>query len=154
MAAPPKKPESQLFEPGDSEGRKRSIVPGRRNVLKAGTVLQNRYRMLDVLGVGGMSTVYNARDLRFTSVERLCAVKEMFNSAEDPKMRQLRLANFQREAALLATLTHSAIPRIYDYFEQQGTIYLVLELIHGDDLETMLSDRGQPFDRNRLLNGR
>lgn len=126
-------------------------MPGRPHVLKAGTVLQNRYRVIEVLGVDGMSTVYRSRDLRFTSVDRLCAVKEMFNSADDPKMRQLRLANFQREAALLATLTHSAIPRIYDYFEQQGTIYLVLELIHGQDLETLLSQRGDPFDEKAIV---
>ncbi|MER3438228.1 MAG: protein kinase, partial [Chloroflexota bacterium] len=116
-----------------------------------GTVLQNRYRILDVLGVGGMSTVYRARDLRFTAVERLCAVKEMFNSTEDPRLRQLRLTTFHREAALLATLTHSAIPRIYDYFEQQGTIYLVMELILGSDLETMLSQRGEPFDEATII---
>ncbi len=123
----------------------------RPQLLKTGTVLQNRYRILDVLGVGGMSTVYRARDLRFTSVERLCAVKEMFNSTEDPRLRQLRLATFHREAALLATLTHSAIPRIYDYFEQQGTIYLVMELILGSDLETMLSQRGEPFDEPTIV---
>ena len=126
-------------------------MPGRPHVLKAGTVLQNRYRVLDVLGVGGMSTVYKARDLRFTSVDRACAVKEMFNSGEDPKIRQLRLATFQREAALLATLTHSAIPRIYDYFEQQGTIYLVLELIQGNDLETLLSQHGAAFEQSTVV---
>jgi serine/threonine protein kinase len=147
-----KQTETPLIEPGQDSGRKpRILVPGRNNLLKPGTVLQNRYRILDIRGVGGMSTVYKSRDLRFTSVDRLCAVKEMFNSAEDAKLRQLRLANFQREASLLATLTHSAIPRIFDYFEQQGTIYLVLELIHGDDLETLLSQRGSPFDQMQLI---
>jgi serine/threonine protein kinase len=150
------KTESQLFEPGSSQQedearRRRAMVPGRPNLLKLGTVLQNRYRVLDVLGVGGMSTVYKARDLRFTSVDRACAIKEMFNSAEEMKLRQLRLANFQREASLLATLTHSAIPRIYDYFEHQGTIYLVLELIHGNDLETILSQRGEPFEEKQVV---
>jgi serine/threonine protein kinase len=120
-------------------------------LLKLGVVLQNRYRILDVLGVGGMSTVYKARDLRFTTVDRACAIKEMFNSAEEMKLRQLRLANFQREASLLATLTHFAIPRIYDYFEHQGTIYLVLELIHGHDLETILSQRGEPFEESQVI---
>jgi serine/threonine protein kinase len=114
-------------------------------------VLQNRYRILDIRGVGGMSTVYKARDLRFTSVDRLCAVKEMFNSAEDAKLRQVRLANFQREASLLATLKHPAIPPIFDYFEQQGTIYLVLELVDGDDLETLLSQRGSPFEQEQVI---
>jgi serine/threonine protein kinase len=145
------KTEAPLLEPGQDDGRKRSSIPGRGNALKAGTVLQNRYRVLEVRGVGGMSTVYKARDLRFTSVDRQCAIKEMFNSAEDAKMRSLRLANFQREASLLATLTHSAIPRIYDYFEQQGTIYLVLELIHGEDLETLLSENGMPFEQSQIL---
>lgn len=119
--------------------------------LRTGVVLQNRYRILEILGVGGMSTVYRARDLRFTSVDRSCAVKEMFNSADDPKLRQIRFSNFQREAAILATLTHSAIPRIYDYFEQQGTIYLILEIIHGQDLETMLTKRGAPFDESQVI---
>ncbi len=98
-----------------------------------------------------MSTVYRARGLRFTSVDRSCAVKEMFNSADDARLRQIRFANFQREAALLATLTHAAIPRIFDYFEQQGTIYLILELIRGQDLETMLTKRGAPFDESVLV---
>jgi outer membrane protein assembly factor BamB/tRNA A-37 threonylcarbamoyl transferase component Bud32 len=139
-------------EPGKDDGRGRRLhIPGRNNLLKVGTVLQNRYRVLDIRGVGGMSTVYKARDLRFTSVDRLCAIKEMFNSAEDAKLRQVRLANFQREASLLATMTHSAIPRIYDYFEQQGTIYLVLELIHGEDLETLLSQNGGPFDQEKVV---
>lgn len=152
VPVPAAKTEAPLVEPGQPDERaKRQVTPGRPNVLKPGTVLQNRYRILDVLGVGGMSTVYRARDLRFTSVERLCAIKEMFNSTEDPKLRQLRLSNFQREAALLATLTHSAIPRIYDYFEQQGTIYLVLELIHGHDLETILSQRSEPFEEETIV---
>jgi serine/threonine protein kinase len=153
VPVPAAKTEAPLVEPGRDDGRSRrsAVPPGRPNVLKPGTVLQNRYRILDVLGVGGMSTVYRARDLRFTSVERLCAIKEMFNSTEDPKLRQLRLANFQREAALLATMTHSAIPRIYDYFEQQGTIYLVLELIHGNDLETALSQRSEPFPEETIV---
>ncbi|MDQ2683394.1 MAG: serine/threonine-protein kinase, partial [Chloroflexota bacterium] len=145
------KTEAPLVEAGKDDGRRRPIVPGRGGSLKAGTILQNRYRIMEVRGVGGMSTVYRARDLHFTGADRQCAIKEMFNSAEDAKMRHLRLANFQREAALLATLTHAAIPKIYDYFEQQGTIYLVLELIHGDDLETLLSNRGAPFEQEQIV---
>ena len=46
-----------------------------------------------------MSTVYVARDLRFSQVERLCAVKEMFTREPDERTRMLQLANFEREAA-------------------------------------------------------
>jgi eukaryotic-like serine/threonine-protein kinase len=148
----PAKTEAPLVEPGKGEERgRRTLTPVRPNTLKANTVLQQRYRVIEVLGVGGMSTVYKARDLRFTSVDRLCAVKEMFNVTDDERVRQLRLTNFQREAALLATLTHSAIPRIYDYFEQQGTVYLVLELIQGHDLESLLSQRGDAFPEDTVV---
>src|SRR5215211_1370368 len=146
------KTEAPLIEPGQAGDRDRKpIVPARPNMLKPNTVLQQRYRVMEILGVGGMSTVYKARDLRFTSVDRMCAIKEMFNVTDDDRVKQLRLTNFQREAALLATLTHSAIPRIYDYFEQQGTVYLVLELIQGQDLETMLSQRGDPFPEDSIV---
>ncbi len=123
----------------------------RPNLLKAGAVLQSRYQIHNVLGVGGMSTVYRARDLRFAGVERWCAVKEMFNLGDDPKLRQLRLTNFQREAAMLATLSHAAIPRIHDFFDHQASINLVLELISGQDLETLLTQRGDPFTEQQLI---
>jgi eukaryotic-like serine/threonine-protein kinase len=56
-----------------------------------------------------MSNVCVARDTRFRHVERLCAVKEVRASAPDQKTRELRLADFEREAEMLATLTHPAI---------------------------------------------
>jgi outer membrane protein assembly factor BamB len=92
-----------------------------------------------------MSTVYSARDLRFGQVERLCAVKEMVDSDPDPGTRALRLVNFERESALLATITHPAVPKIYDYFAQSGLVYLVLEYIDGQDLERALHARKAPF---------
>ena len=148
-------PASKIETPPVKEARADPAAPaapaGRPNVLRAGSMLQGRYRVQEVLGVGGMSTVYKARDLRFTGVERLCAVKEMFNVGDDARLRQMRLTNFQREAALLATLSHSAIPRIYDYFEIQGTIYLVLEMVQGQDLESLLNRRGEPFPQEMLI---
>lgn len=61
------KTDAPLVEPSRDDGRvRRSSMPGRPHVLKAGTVLQNRYRVIKVLGVGGMSTAYRSRDLRFT----------------------------------------------------------------------------------------
>ena len=65
--------------------------------------------ILGTLGVGGFSSVYRARDLRFPSVTRLCAVKEMVISTVDPEMRQLTIKSFEREAGMLATLNLSLI---------------------------------------------
>ncbi len=87
-----------------------------------------------------MGSVYRARDLHFPNVVKLVAVKEMVNMAPDPLIRQTIVQNFEREANLLATLTHPSIPRIYDYFTQDDRSYLVLEFIHGKDLEAIISD--------------
>jgi serine/threonine protein kinase len=114
-------------------------------------VLENRYEILRVCGVGGMSTVYAARDLRFSHVERLCAIKEMVDRARDHQTRMLRLANFEREASLLATLSHPAIPKIYDYFSRTGLIYLVLEFIDGEDLEHVIARATEPIDEETMI---
>lgn len=111
-----------------------------RRQLQAGTTLSRRYLIQDVIGVGGMGSVYRARDLHFPNVVKLVAVKEMVNLAPDPLVRQTIVQNFEREANLLATLNHPSIPRIYDYFSQDDRSYLVLEFIHGKDLEAIITD--------------
>jgi outer membrane protein assembly factor BamB/tRNA A-37 threonylcarbamoyl transferase component Bud32 len=129
-------------------------VDGTRRTHKTllpGTVLEDRYEILRVAGRGGMSTVYAARDLRFGQVERLCAVKEMFDIDPDTRVRALRLVNFERESALLATLSHPAIPRIYDYFSHGGLVYLVLEFVDGQDLERLLAARKTPFSEEQII---
>lgn len=108
--------------------------------LKSGTTLQNRYLIMGVLGVGGMGAVYKARDLHFPGVTKVVAVKEMINPTGDPSMRQMVIRNFEREANLLATLSHPAIPKIYDLFAHEEHSYLVMELINGKDLEAILND--------------
>jgi len=52
---------------------------------------------------------------------------------------------------LLATLSHPAIPRIYDYFSRNGLVYLVLEYIDGEDLERVLADQKMPFQEVQIL---
>lgn len=107
--------------------------------LKPGTTLVNRYLIQEVIGVGGMGSVYRARDLHFPNVVKLVAVKEMINQAPDPLVRQTIVQNFEREANILATLSHPSIPRIYDYFTLDNRSYLVEEFINGRDLEAVLN---------------
>ncbi len=108
--------------------------------LSRGTVLQGRYGIIKVLGVGGMGAVYQARDLRFTDVTKLCAVKEMFSPTMDPRARQMSIESFNREANILASLSHPSIPKIFDYFSEAKRSYLVLEFIDGQDLEALLRE--------------
>ncbi|MFQ5407057.1 MAG: PQQ-binding-like beta-propeller repeat protein [Anaerolineales bacterium] len=106
--------------------------------IKAGETLQERYLIVKTIGVGGMGAVYQARDMRFPNVTKLVAVKEMINHAADPVMRNMIVRNFEREADLLATLSHPAIPKIFDYFSSADRSYLVMEYIDGQDLEAIL----------------
>jgi len=87
-----------------------------------------------------MGAVYRARDLHFPNVMKVVAVKEMVNRARDEVIRQTIVRNFEREANLLATLNHRAIPRIYDYFTHNERSYLILEYIDGKDLEAIIDE--------------
>jgi outer membrane protein assembly factor BamB/serine/threonine protein kinase len=120
-------------------------------ILPKGAILENRYEILKVLGSGGMAAVYQARDLRFSGVTRLCAVKEMVSTIPDPHMRRLAIQNFQREANILASLNHPAIPSIYDFFSEGIRNYLVLEFIEGRDLEALLGSTEAMLPQERVV---
>lgn len=131
-----------------------TATPGTRRMagptMQPGVILQGRYAIEGTLGIGGMSVVYRGRDMRFKDVVRPCAIKEMYQSAPDSNTRLLNLKNFERESGLLATLQHPAIPKVYDFFEENGRVYLILELIPGKDLETVLDEAGGPLPEERV----
>jgi eukaryotic-like serine/threonine-protein kinase len=108
------------------------------NILPKGAVLQSRYEIVKVLGVGGMGAVYLTQDLRFTGVTRMCAVKEMISTTPDPQVRRLAVQSFEREANLLVQLNHQGIPEIYDFFTEAVRSYLVMEFVDGENLEDVL----------------
>jgi len=107
-------------------------------ILGSDTILQQRYEIIKLRARGGMSTVYEARDLRFSHTFRRCAIKEIVNAAPDLDTRRLNLQSFEREANILASLSHPAIPHIFDYFAVGSRAYLVLEYIEGEDLQALL----------------
>jgi len=94
--------------------------------LTPGTVLNDRYRIVSILGQGGMGSVYQAWD---ENLGISVAVKENL-FLTDEYARQ-----FQREANILASLRHPSLPRVGDYFSvaNQGQ-YLIMDFIEGEDL--------------------
>jgi eukaryotic-like serine/threonine-protein kinase len=119
--------------------------------LSSGDVLVERYLIQDVIGVGGMGSVYRARDLHFPNVVKLVAVKEMINQARDPLVRQTVIQNFEREANILVTLNHASIPKIFDYFSHDERSYLVIEYVNGKDLEAILGDTEGFFSEDQVI---
>ena len=98
-----------------------------------------------------MGAVYRARDMHFPNVIKVVAVKEMVNQARDPLVRSTIVRNFEREANLLATLEHPAIPRIYDYFTYNERSYLIMEFISGKDLEAVISETESFIQEERVV---
>jgi serine/threonine protein kinase len=137
---------SQSTQSFDSESEKDTIQQ-----LHSGTNLADRYLIQGILGIGGMSAVYRARDMHFPNVTKLIAVKEMINRALDPIVRSTIVRNFEREANLLASLDHRAIPRIYDYFTLNERSYLIIEFVNGQDLEALLNSTNEFIAEERVL---
>ena len=96
-----------------------------------------RYHILEQLGIGGMATVYKAYDMRF---ERDVAVKVIRIDQFAPAVLERMLKRFEREAKVLAKLTHPNIVGVIDYSEYQGAPYLVMEYLPGGTLEQKLGE--------------
>lgn len=131
--------------------RGRKGKPGQKSALQPGDMLQDRYRIVGTLGVGGFSSVYQARDMRFQNVTKLCAIKEMVISAPDPQIRELTIKSFERESSMLAMLDHPAIPDVSDYFTEGDRSYLVLDMIRGQDLEAWLEEQSEPLNQEGAI---
>ena len=101
-----------------------------RVTLAPGTAV-GPYEIIDIAGIGGMGQVYRARDSR---LKRTVAIKSLPAFVRDSR----RLARFEQEATLLASLNHPNIGGIYDVIESEGERYLVLEYIEGPTLAERL----------------
>lgn len=109
-------------------------------LLTQGEIVNNRYKIIEMLGKGGMGAVYRALD---TSLERDVALKER---SPDPNgtaqgMAQAR-AQFRREAQVLAHAKHPNLPQIFDYFSVDESEYIVMDLVAGENLHRLVQERG------------
>ncbi|MBT8492457.1 MAG: protein kinase [Deltaproteobacteria bacterium] len=99
------------------------------------------YEVLHQLSAGGMGEVLLARKRGAGGFERLAAIKTIRSDLR--KMDQLR-AMFLDEAKLLARLSHPAVAQVYDFGEQDGLLYLVMEYVAGVSFGDMVDDGGVP----------
>lgn len=111
--------------------------------LSPGQILQQRYRIVTLLGQGGFGAVYRAWDV---NLNRPCAVKENMETTLEAQRQ------FMREATVLANLSHANLPRVIDHFHipNQGQ-YLVMDFIEGEDLQEMLEKAGAPLPEEQVL---
>jgi tetratricopeptide (TPR) repeat protein len=110
--------------------------------LAEGTELGRRYRILRLLGVGGMGQVYLARDVE---LDREVALKLI---RPDLSESQTVLGRFKREVHLSSKVTHRNVLRVHDLSESEGVFFLTMEYVRGRDLSALLREDGRlPVDR-------
>jgi eukaryotic-like serine/threonine-protein kinase len=108
--------------------------------LDTGQVVDNRYRIVKLLGQGGMGAVYRAWDMR---LNRAIALKEMIPQfGLDASMLGDLREQFRQEAQVLATLVHPNLVRVTDYFSWDGNEYLVMDFVEGEDLAGLIAREG------------
>lgn len=107
--------------------------------LEVGQLFKNRYRIISILGQGGMGKVYLAEDQRIKN--KKWAIKEVENSRFDK-------GSFIKEATILAKLDHQYLPKIVDYYYENdfNRSFLVMDYIEGNSLESITENGGPLFE--------
>lgn len=101
-----------------------------------GKTIANRYEILEKTGVGGMATVYEAKDLILNRFVAVKVLKEEFTTDEEFVKR------FNTEALAAASLSHANIVSIYDVGNEDNIYYIVMELVRGKTLKQIITEEG------------
>ena len=120
--------------------------------VSAGTVLQNRYHLLRVLGQGGFGRTYLAEDRgRF---DELCAIKEYIPPQTGAYALEKSKELFQREASILYQIQHPQVPQFRAVFEENGRFFLIQDYVDGQTYSELLAQRtsmGYSFSSQEVL---
>ncbi|HHW32028.1 MAG TPA: protein kinase [Clostridiaceae bacterium] len=108
--------------------------------MNCGEMFQGKYKIIRILGQGGMGKVYLAENIRLGT---LWAIKEI-------QLEKVKGINVLAEANILKRLNHPALPRIFDIFEEDNKIYIIFDYIEGISLEDKLKDDGK-FSENTVI---
>ena len=111
-------------------------------------LLQNRYQILQALNRGGMAIIHLALDKRLNcqvAIKEVCLCEDI-----EETDKTLLIEAFEREAQLLASLSHPAIPKSLDYFVENGCHFFVMEFVGGVDLERLLKRNPGRFEFDQV----
>ena len=113
-------------------------------MLESGTVLNDRYEIIEKIGAGGMSIVYKAKCRK---LQRYVAIKVLRKEfADDEEF----VASFSAEALSAASLSHPNIVGIYDVGNDLGYHYIVMEYVEGKTLKELI-EQGAPYNTSKVL---
>lgn len=107
-------------------------------MLKNGDVVDGKYEILNMIGKGGMSVVYLARDKRLNKLWAIKEISMVGNSVKD----RIHIQSLLTEAELMKKLDHPALPRIVDIIETNQTKFVIMDYIEGKSLDKILLEYG------------
>ena len=102
------------------------------STLQPGTVLGQRYEILQILGEGGMGAVYKARDVELNRMVALKVIRPELAGS------QAIIDRFKQELLLATQVTHKNVIRIYDLSEAEGMKFITMEFVEGEDLRGLM----------------
>ncbi|MFL5734888.1 MAG: serine/threonine-protein kinase, partial [Chloroflexia bacterium] len=117
--------------------------------IPSGTVLKRRYRITRKIAQGGMGAVYESTDVTAPAVTKW-AVKEMSPGSLPAAERTQAIADFRREAQMLAALHHPNLPTVVETFEELGKNFLVMEFVPGRTLQAVLDSTPGFLEEDRV----
>jgi serine/threonine protein kinase len=119
---------------------------GADDALPIGTVVHDRYRVVNIVGRGGVGTVYQVNDILFGK-NNSYALKELIDQSEGARKQ------FANEAQWLQGLDHRSIPKVREYFDWNDRLYLVMDFVDGENLEQkLLRAGGRPLPEDQIIN--
>jgi len=123
---------------------------GTSPILPPGTILQGKYRIVNMVGGGGMAHVYQVEEVH-PHPGQIWALKELRPTSDSPEEQAEARRQFSQEARLLARLDHPNLPKVVDHFDESGRSYLVMEFIEGRSLEKHLETAGKGLPEKPVL---
>jgi serine/threonine protein kinase len=125
----------------------------REKPLSVGSVVKGKdeYRVKRLVGGGGMAWVYQVEKVAEPNAGSLWALKELRPQTQDPDTQAHAENLFKQEVEILQKLSHPNLPRVVDYFKEQGRSYLVMEFIWGESLEKRLEGTQSPLMERQVL---
>ena len=115
-----------------------------------GEILDRKFKIVQVIGEGGMGTVYKVELLDRPG--NYCAVKELLiNPTTSPEERKTAIERFNKEIDLLFGLKHPRIPSFMLSFQERGNYYFVMEFVPGKSLDKMLEEHKGPLNEESVI---
>lgn len=115
------------------------------NPLQPGTLVQERYRVMGIVGHGGLGTVYQVADILYGNAT-IYALKEQWDQSPSAQKQ------FKNEGEWLMALNHPSIPKVLQWFAWSGRLYLLMQFVEGENLERKLErSGGRPLPEAQVI---